>query len=72
MSFQIISGSPLNGTVKINSAKNASLPIIPASILPSAGQTKIENLPLVADVLTLKSALEKIGVSINISDQRHN
>jgi UDP-N-acetylglucosamine 1-carboxyvinyltransferase len=68
MQFRIIGGSPLNGTVKISAAKNASLPIIAASILPSTGETKIENLPLVTDVLTLKSALEKIGVCINISD----
>ncbi len=68
MSFQIIGGSPLNGTVKINAAKNASLPIIAASILPSSGQTKIDNLPLVTDVLTLKSALKEIGVTIQFFD----
>jgi UDP-N-acetylglucosamine 1-carboxyvinyltransferase len=68
MSFKIIGGSPLNGTVTISAAKNASLPIIAASILASSGQTEIGNLPLVADVLTLKSALEKIGTSIKVSE----
>ncbi len=66
MSLQIIGGRPLKGTVNISAAKNASLPIMAASILPSDGQTKIKNLPMVADVLTLESAMEKLGVRFDV------
>ena len=61
-------GIKLSGAIKISGAKNAALPIMAASLLPFDGQTKIGNLPMVADVLTLKSALEKLGARFNVSD----
>lgn len=60
-------GSRLFGSVKISGAKNTALPIMAASILSSEGQTKLENLPIVADVLTLKATMEKLGIRVHLS-----
>lgn len=61
-------GEKLFGGVKISGAKNAALPIMAASLLPSEGKTKLTNLPMVADVLTMKAAMEKLGVHIHLSE----
>lgn len=58
----------LRGSVKISGAKNSALPIMAASLLPSEGRTKLTNLPRVADVLTLKTAMKKLGVPIHFSE----
>jgi len=61
----------LSGTVKISGSKNATLPILAASIL---GDKKIEinNIPLVKDVITMYQLLKHIGsnVKINYSDRK--
>jgi UDP-N-acetylglucosamine 1-carboxyvinyltransferase len=61
-------GTKLYGNVKVSGAKNAALPIMAASLLPSEGRTKLANLPIVDDVLILKAAMEKLGVHIHFSE----
>ena len=39
-------GHKLNGTVEIEGAKNAVLPILAAGILPSEGRTFLTNVPI--------------------------
>ena len=44
-------GRELNGKISISGSKNASLPILAASIL--ANKTRVENIPLVKDIFTM-------------------
>jgi len=60
-------GKPLVGDVKISGSKNAALPIMAAALLSSNGTTKLENLPIVSDILTLADILRQLGASVNIS-----
>ena len=50
----------LTGTISISGSKNASLPILAASIL--ANNTKLKNVPLVKDIFTMLELLKFIGV----------
>jgi len=60
--FQISGGKRLRGTVEINGAKNAALPIMAASIL-CEGEVLLHNVPDLADVRTMEHLLNKLGVS---------
>jgi UDP-N-acetylglucosamine 1-carboxyvinyltransferase len=55
-------GKKLKGEVLISGAKNAALPIIAAGLL-CGGKHKISNVPHLADVVTLGSILQNMGVS---------
>lgn len=59
--IRIEGGARLEGTVEINGAKNAVLPIM-ASALLADGPTVIDNPPDVRDVRTLLRVLETLGV----------
>ena len=61
-------GRKLKGTIHISGAKNATLPIMAASLLPSEGKTKLMNAPIVSDVLTLKAILDKLGARVSLSE----
>lgn len=56
-------GTPLHGSVRISSAKNAVLPIIVAALLPENPST-ITDVPELADVTTICSVLDSLGVKI--------
>ncbi len=60
---KIEGGIPLNGTVKINGAKNASLPIMAASLLID-GETVLDKVPRLTDVRTLAIILDSLGVYV--------
>lgn len=60
----ISGGSTLNGDVYIAGAKNASLPLMVASILTSEKLT-LSNLPHVSDIATMSNLLASLGVEIN-------
>ncbi len=58
----------LYGTLSISGSKNATLPILAASIL---GNTiKLSNIPLVKDIFTMTELLRFIGVQIKISKKK--
>ncbi len=57
-------GKKLQGTIKISGAKNAALPIMAACLLSQGEKTKILNVPIVSDVLTLAKILNKLGISV--------
>ena len=50
-------GNKLNGTVEIEGAKNAVLPILAASILPTEGRTVLHNVPILSDVFTMNNVI---------------
>lgn len=56
-------GTPLHGSARISSAKNAVLPIIVAALLPENPAT-ITDVPELADVTTICSVLDSLGVKI--------
>jgi UDP-N-acetylglucosamine 1-carboxyvinyltransferase len=58
-------GKRLSGSVKIEGAKNAVLPVIAASMLASAGTSKIYNVPELADVYTINEVLRYLNISVN-------
>ncbi len=59
----IAGGRPLSGTVRINGAKNACLPIMAAAIL-TEGPTVLSGVPDLLDVRTLSTILRALGVSV--------
>lgn len=56
-------GKKLNGEIDISGSKNASLPILAASIL-NAKKTKLYNVPNISDVKTTIEILECLGCKI--------
>ena len=60
--FQINGGKRLRGTVAINGSKNASLPIMAASIL-TEGETVLKGVPNLADTAHASFLLEKLGLT---------
>ena len=42
-------GNQLNGTVRIEGAKNAVLPILAASLLAEEGITTLDNVPILSE-----------------------
>tara|TARA_A100001011_G_scaffold324444_1_gene346777 strand:- start:1713 stop:2978 length:1266 start_codon:yes stop_codon:yes gene_type:complete len=59
----------LSGVVKISGSKNATLPILAASIL-SDKKIEIKNIPLVKDVITMSRLLKHIGSNIKIISKK--
>ena len=51
----------LSGKISISGSKNASLPILAATIL--SHQVKLKNIPLVKDIFTMVELLKFIGLS---------
>lgn len=62
-------GKPLSGTVRISSAKNAVLPIIVATLLPSA-PASILDAPHLDDVETICLVMESLGVKVESSEHK--
>ncbi len=53
-------GTPLRGEVQASAAKNAALPAMAASLL-TARPVVLENVPALADVVTMRRLLEQLG-----------
>ena len=56
----------LSGIIKISGSKNATLPILAASIL-SDQKIEINNIHLVKDVITMSQLLKNIGSNIKVN-----
>jgi len=55
-------GNPLRGEVRISGAKNAALPIMCAGLL-TADDLRLDNMPDLHDVATMRELLEQMGVN---------
>ncbi len=64
--FTIHGGKALRGTVRISGAKNASLALMPATLLAS-GKYELHNTPDLRDVVTMSRLLQTMGVTIERS-----
>ncbi len=60
---------PLRGTVAVNGAKNAVLPIMAACLLTDEPST-IENVPRVTDVVSMIEILRRLGVEVAFAGDR--
>ncbi|WP_100374171.1 UDP-N-acetylglucosamine 1-carboxyvinyltransferase [Bacillus sp. FJAT-45037] len=61
-------GKKLNGTVKVEGAKNAVLPVIAASILAGEGTSHLYDVPELADVYTMKEVLRTLNVDVEYTN----
>ena len=57
-------GKRLEGTVVVEGAKNAVLPILTATLLPSEGQSVLTNVPKLSDVDTINNVLTHLNAEI--------
>jgi UDP-N-acetylglucosamine 1-carboxyvinyltransferase len=67
--IRIIGGRRLNGTIPISGAKNATLPLMIASLL-TEDTLILENVPRLADVIQLQRILGNHGVDVMIAGKR--
>jgi UDP-N-acetylglucosamine 1-carboxyvinyltransferase len=67
--IRIVGGQKLNGTIPISGAKNATLPLMIASLL-TEDTLILDNVPRLADVVLLQRILGNHGVDIMIAGKR--
>src|SRR5437660_1729862 len=67
--IRIVGGKPLNGTIPISGAKNATLPLMIAGLLTD-DTLVLENVPRLADVGQLQHILSNHGVDIMVKGKR--
>ena len=68
--FLIEGGRPLEGTVTIRGAKNASLPAMAAALLTDH-PVVLRNVPRVRDIVTLRSLLDELGADSSVKHEEH-
>ena len=64
--LEVFGANKLKGQIKISGSKNASLPILAATLL-SNKKTTLKNLPRVRDIETMLSLLKSLGSKIKIN-----
>ena len=67
--YQVFPSQPLQGHVTIAGAKNAVLPLVPATLL-SRGVSIISNVPQLDDVQTMSDVLRYLGAKVTRQDSR--
>jgi UDP-N-acetylglucosamine 1-carboxyvinyltransferase len=67
--IRIVGGRPLNGAIPISGAKNATLPLMIASLL-TEDTLILDNVPRLADVAQLQRILGNHGVDIMVGGKR--
>ena len=61
-------GNRLNGTVKIEGAKNSVLPVIAATLLASNGKCIIKDVPTLSDVFTINEVLRNLNADVEFEN----
>ena len=67
--LEVKGGKKLSGIIKISGSKNATLPILAATILSNKKIT-IKNIPIVKDVETMATLLETMGSTIKLNKNK--
>jgi UDP-N-acetylglucosamine 1-carboxyvinyltransferase len=62
--FMIVGGNRLKGTIRTSGSKNATLPLLAASIL-NAGNSVIHEAPRLMDVAVMQELLRYLGAKVN-------
>jgi UDP-N-acetylglucosamine 1-carboxyvinyltransferase len=63
-------GKRLNGTVQVEGAKNAVLPVIAASLLASEGISVIRDVPSLSDVYTISEVLRYLNAEVTFQENK--
>ena len=66
--LEVFGGNKLKGQIKISGSKNASLPILAATLL-SSKSIYLKNLPKVKDIETMINLLKSLGSKIRFIDK---
>jgi UDP-N-acetylglucosamine 1-carboxyvinyltransferase len=66
--YRVRGGTPLNGTVFIQGAKNAALKMIAASLLTGKGRTVLRNVPPIQDVRRAVELAEAVGALVEFHE----
>lgn len=61
-------GNRLSGTVKVEGAKNAVLPVIAATLLASDGKSVIRDVPTLSDVDTINEVLRYLNAEVEFKN----
>ncbi len=67
--FEIQGGKKLSGTIEVRGSKNATTPILAATVL-TKGECIISNIPLIEDVYRMLEILESMDVSVEWLSER--
>ncbi|MBU5364931.1 UDP-N-acetylglucosamine 1-carboxyvinyltransferase [Enterococcus devriesei] len=62
-------GKQLNGTVQIEGAKNAVLPILAATLLAEEGTTTLSNVPILSDVFTMNQVIRFLNTDVEFNEE---
>lgn len=68
--YLIYGGNSLDGSIKVSTSKNATLPILAGSILCN-GKVVLKNLPSFSDVTNMLKILEYIGVKVEKQEKNY-
>ena len=61
----------LVGSVTIEGAKNAVLPLLAATILASEGKTVLQNVPILSDVFTMNQVVRGLNAKVDFDEKAH-
>lgn len=64
-------GQQLHGTVKVEGAKNAVLPVLAASLIASEGKSVITDVPVLADVYTINEVLRNLNADVSFDAEEN-
>jgi UDP-N-acetylglucosamine 1-carboxyvinyltransferase len=67
--YRVEGGYKLEGSIVIQGAKNAALPIIAAALLAAKGQTILRNVPLVRDIFAAIELARSLGAQITLHEE---
>ena len=68
--LRVVGGARLSGTVRVSGAKNSALKLMAATLL-APGESKITNLPAIADVDYMSELLTRLGCSVKVNNELH-
>ena len=63
-------GKPLKGNIRISGAKNATLPIMAASLLTEE-RCVLENVPMLNDIYVMADLLRHLGAEVEVDTDHH-
>ena len=61
----------LVGSVTIEGAKNAVLPLLAATILASEGKTVLQNVPILSDVFIMNQVVSGLHAQVDFDEEAH-
>lgn len=62
-------GQKLVGSIEIEGAKNAVLPILAASLLAKKGVLNLESVPVLSDVYMMNNVLKFLNVKVEMDEK---